>query len=235
MNQDARHQDISKAIPLEAIFQWEVRSWSRALPLWTKHPPRHLPATALGIGEREGGSSLWLAGQGFDVVCTDLRTFPAETAALHRNFGVSDRITYQQADATALPFADGTFDLVIFKSVIGALGTKERQSRAIREMHRVLRPGGVLLFAENLQGTWAHGWLRRRYVAWSGYWRYLHPQEDRDLFTAFAKVYEGTTGLLSSLGRSAWQRDLLARVDGLLMPLTPRTMRTIWYGVAIKA
>ena len=219
---------------LHDILQWEVRTWSRALPLWEEHLPGHRPLRALGIGEREGGLSLWLASKGIDVVCTDLRPFPETTQAMHRRYGQEGRITYAQADATALVFPDGSFDIVFFKSVIGALGTKEKQALAIREMHRVLRPGGVLLFAENLEGTPAHRALRKRFVAWDGYWRYLHPVRDRDLFDPFPQLYDRTVGLLANLGRSEGQRDLLARADAVLAPLVHSGWRTVWYGVAVK-
>ncbi len=225
---------------LNDIFQWEVRSWSRAMPLWREHILPDRPLRALGIGEREGGLSLWLASQGIDVVCTDLNPFPENTTILHSRHAVQDRITYAQADTTALPFPDGSFDIVFFKSVIGALGTREKQAMAIREMHRVLRPasverpGGVLLFAENLHGSALHRWLRRRFVAWENYWRYLDPSDDRGIFSPFAKVEDSTTGFIANLGRSEGQRDLLARFDALLAPMVPRRMRTIWYGVALK-
>ena len=225
---------MPEAPSLKDIFQWEVRSWSRALTMWSKHLPQHRPATAFGIGEREGGLSLWLAALGLEVTCTDLRPFPAETKALHQRYGVQDRIRYQQADATALPIVDASYDIVFFKSVIGALGTKEAQAKAIAEMHRVLRPGGVLLFAENLHGTALHGWLRKRYVSWSSYWRYLDCTEDRDLFNPFATLHDATTALFANLGRSEGQRDLLAQADGVLAPLVPRSQHAIWYGAAIK-
>ncbi len=219
---------------LRDIFQWEVRSWSRALPLWEEHLPLHRPLKALGIGEREGGLSLWLASLGVDVICSDLRPFPSATQDLHVRYALQDRITYAHADATSLPFADSAFDVVFFKSVVGALSTKERQALAIQEMHRVLRPRGVLLFAENLHGTKLHGWLRKRFVAWDTYWRYLDPVTDRDLFKPFAKLDDRTTGLLANLGRTENQRDLLGRSDAMLGPLFPPTMRTIWFGAATK-
>lgn len=225
---------MERMIPLNDIFQWEVRSWSRALPLWRKYLPAQRPAGALGIGEREGGLSLWLAGEGLHVVCSELNPFPEATVELHRRHGVQDLISYKLADATALPFPDDCFEVVIFKSVIGALGSKEKQAVAIKEMHRVLKPGGVLLFAENLQGSLLHRWLRKRFVAWDSYWRYLDVKQDRDLFAPFARVDDATTGFLANLGRSEGQRDLLARFDGLVMPLVPQGMRTIWYGAAIK-
>lgn len=219
---------------LKDIFQWEVRSWSRALPLWRAYLPTQRPVGALAVGEREGGLSLWLAGEGFHVVCSDLHTFPEATTRLHQHHGVQDRISYNLADATALPFPDACFEVVIFKSVIGALGSKEKQATAINEMHRVLKPGGVLLFAENLRGTRFHRWLRGRFVPWNTYWRYLDVDRDRDLFARFQRLDARTTGFIANLGRSEAQRDLIARIDGVIMPLVPVTMRAIWYGAAIK-
>jgi ubiquinone/menaquinone biosynthesis C-methylase UbiE len=49
-----------------------------------------------------------------------------------------------QASATALPFADASFDVVTSFDVIYALGD-EAEASALSEMFRVLRPGGCLL------------------------------------------------------------------------------------------
>jgi SAM-dependent methyltransferase len=64
-----------------------------------------------------------------------------EAISLCRKRGLNN---VRQADVCALPFSDGSFDAVISSSVlyhawVGDVGT------AIREMHRVLRPGGLLL------------------------------------------------------------------------------------------
>ncbi|MDB5527851.1 MAG: SAM-dependent methyltransferase [Devosia sp.] len=53
------------------------------------------------------------------------------------------RIEWRQADAQALPFEDGTFDLVCCQ--FGAMFFPDRSS-AYREAKRVLRPGGHFLF-----------------------------------------------------------------------------------------
>ena len=221
----------------DVIFQWEVRSWSRALPLWERHlrgmaneHPR-----ALALGERDGGLSLMLAEHGCSVVCSDLRGPTQRAKDLHSAYGWDECVTYASIDTLAIPKPDNSFDVVAFKSMIGALSTKERQAQAIREMHRVLKPGGVLLFAENLHGTALHRWLRKRFVAWDAYWRYLDPEKDRDLFAVFTHLDDATTGLFANLGRSETQRDLIARLDGVLAPLVPRSQRTIWYGAAVKS
>jgi len=219
---------------LKDIFQWEVRSWSRALPFWERNLPKKRPLRALGIGEREGGTTLWLALEGAEVVCTDLRPFPARTKEMHHEYGIADKVTYAQADVLNLPFANNSFDVVIFKSVIGALTEKERQAKALEEINRVLAPGGVLLFAENLHGTRLHRWLRKRFVKWDHYWRYLDPLTDLDLFAPFAKLETHTTGLFANLGRTESQRDLIARVDPFLARLVPTTWHSIWIGAAFK-
>ncbi len=216
------------------VVGWDVRNWSRALPFWQRHIDRHEPRRALAIGERDGGLSLWLASQGIEVVCTDLDgTFEAARRT-HEQFGVGQLITYGAVDATAIAHPARSFDLVIFKSVIGALQTKERQVEAINEMHRILRPGGILLFAENLVGTRLHRWLRSRFVRWGQRWRYLDLERDRDLFAAFDEVELETWGLAALLGRDEAQRDRLGRVDAWLSPRVPSTWRYILFGACRK-
>jgi ubiquinone/menaquinone biosynthesis C-methylase UbiE len=51
-----------------------------------------------------------------------------------------------QLDATCLPFADATFDAVL---VVLMLGEVPERARCLSECRRVLRPGGVALFAES--------------------------------------------------------------------------------------
>lgn len=59
--------------------------------------------------------------------------------------GLKQRITLQQADSTALPFADGSFDAV---TVAFGVRNYEDLERGLREMLRVLRPGGRLFVLE---------------------------------------------------------------------------------------
>ena len=59
--------------------------------------------------------------------------------------GLKQRITLQQADSTALPFADGSFDAV---TVAFGVRNYEDLESGLREMLRVLRPGGRLFVLE---------------------------------------------------------------------------------------
>jgi SAM-dependent methyltransferase len=59
--------------------------------------------------------------------------------------GVGDRFAYLQGEAERLPFEDATFDLVTCQTVLIHLPDPRA---AIREMARVVRPGGLVLAAE---------------------------------------------------------------------------------------
>ncbi|HEY8171496.1 MAG TPA: class I SAM-dependent methyltransferase [Dehalococcoidia bacterium] len=54
---------------------------------------------------------------------------------------------YAQTDVTALPFRDGTFDFALSVTVLLHL-PRDAQGRAIREIARVLKPGGSFLMLE---------------------------------------------------------------------------------------
>ncbi|GAB2871420.1 class I SAM-dependent methyltransferase [Nocardioides pacificus] len=104
-----------------------------------------LPAGARVLDVPCGGGVAMRAlrpGQGVDYVAADIA--PAmlrRTASLARELGVADQVHPQLADVAALPFADAGFDLVL--SLTG-LHCFPDPRQAVREMRRVLAPGGVL-------------------------------------------------------------------------------------------
>jgi SAM-dependent methyltransferase len=77
-------------------------------------------------------------------------TQQATATAASRN--LSNRLTYAQGSAEKIPFPDASFDLVTCQTVLMHLPDVPA---ALREMIRVLRPGGRLLCAEpnNLAGA----------------------------------------------------------------------------------
>lgn len=63
-----------------------------------------------------------------------------------RNAGLQTRVTLTKADATALPFADRSFDHVL---IWGVLMHIPQVDKALSEAARVLKPGGKLVISEN--------------------------------------------------------------------------------------
>lgn len=100
---------------------------------------------ALEIGAGTGYFSLNLLGAGVvqRATCTDIS--PGMLATLRENaerlgLAVDTRAT----DAETLPFDDAEFDLVLGHAVLHHIPDLPR---AFAELHRVLRPGGTLVFA----------------------------------------------------------------------------------------
>lgn len=71
----------------------------------------------------------------------------AATANAKAN-GVNSRIDFVTGDMTALPFEDGSFDLVTASMSIHNIPKAEGRARAIREAVRVLKPGGRIVIAD---------------------------------------------------------------------------------------
>jgi ubiquinone/menaquinone biosynthesis C-methylase UbiE len=97
--------------------------WSRLLY------PRLRPSARLTCVDRE---AQWLAESGKALA----QTFPSASPNL---------FNFVQADATNLPIADNTFDVVTCQTVLMHLPNARA---ALREMHRILEPGGILICSE---------------------------------------------------------------------------------------
>lgn len=61
--------------------------------------------------------------------------------------GVADRVNVESGDITKLPFADASFDAVISMTVLHNITPRTARDQALRELVRVLKPGGrIALF-----------------------------------------------------------------------------------------
>jgi SAM-dependent methyltransferase len=90
-------------------------------------------------------------------------------ARLRRRVAASPRdATVVHAAAEELPFADGSFDAVVSTMVLCTVGDTDA---ALREVRRVLRPGGRLLFIEHIRSSTPRlaRWQDRLATPWAAF------------------------------------------------------------------
>ena len=221
---------------IDDIIVWDIPNWSQFLPFCERFLDADpVGKQALEVGARGGGLSLYLALKGYEVVCSDLEV-PVPAWALHARHGVADKITYRDVDILDPPYPEASFDLIIFKSVIHALPLARLQAQSVHELYRLLRPGGVLLFAENLRASPLHrilrrlfrpGWLLRRR-------RYPTATEIRLWCREFREFQWETWGFVGTMSQQERVRRWLAELDAAIMPLVPQEWRYIIFAWARK-
>ena len=94
----------------------------------------------LDVAAGNGNATLAAARRFADVVSTDYVAALLERGRERARAEGLD-VTFQQADAEALPFPDASFDVIL--STFGVMFTP-RQEQAARELIRVCRPGGKI-------------------------------------------------------------------------------------------
>lgn len=136
---------------------WEMRyregyvqryPWDKVVTFVFRHAPRDRPRREVRILEIGcgSGSNLWFAArEGFSVAGIDGSATAIEAVrrrfreeGLEGDFAVGD---FTQP----LPFADSTYDLAIDRGSIVCVGFSAAR-RAVGEVHRKLKPGGLFLF-----------------------------------------------------------------------------------------
>lgn len=219
------------------IIQWDVNSWSEALKYWNNNVNWSTVHNGLELGGREGGLSLWMALKGIKTVCSDLHNVKISAFPLHNKYKVTNLITYQDIDATNIPY-ENHFDVIAFKSILGGIGRNdniELQKNTFKEIYKALKPGGKLLFAENLAASPFHQKLRKKFVRWGSEWRYVTINEMKLFLKDFPCSDMKTTGFLSVFGRNESQRNLLSSIDkAILNHISPANWKYIVYGIAEK-
>ena len=107
----------------------------------------------LEVGCGAAQCSRWLATQGADAVGLDLSARQlAHARRIDDELGDTP-LRLVQADATTLPFADGSFDLAF--SAFGAVQFVADSAAVMREVARVLRPGARWVFAVSHPLRWS--------------------------------------------------------------------------------
>jgi hypothetical protein len=102
-------------------------------------------------------------------------------------------------------------------------------------MHRALKPGGELFYAENLTASPAHKFLRRKFVRWGTNWRYVSIFEMKEFLSPFSSESHATFGFTGAFGRTESQRNCLGFLDQTIFDrLVPDKWNYIIAGVAKK-
>ena len=107
----------------------------------------------LEIGSGAAQCARWLRTQGAEVVASDLSAGMLRRARAIDAAGSGTPVPLLQADAGRLPLADASLDLAC--SAYGALPFVADSAAVMREVARVLRPGGRWVFSVTHPVRWA--------------------------------------------------------------------------------
>lgn len=223
---------------IQDFIEWDTTNWSNSLRYWNKYSSVLVEqAKALEIGAMNGGLSLWLAKEGADVLCSDLNGPSDEAKAKHKKHQTISQIKYAAINALDIPF-ENHFDIVLFKSVLGGVGrnnNEENQKTAIYQMHKALKDGGELWFAENLIASPMHQFMRKKFVPWGEQWRYVSINEMLGFLDVFSEVKYMTVGFFGAFGLNEFQRKVLGNIDKVIFnKFIPKAWNYIIIGIAKK-
>jgi len=164
----------------------------------------HPGERALDVGSGTGHYSCDLAERGLTVTAID-----ASGAMLGAARAKGCRVAWEQGEVEDLPFADGTFDLVLS---ITALEFVRDAARVLSEMARVTAPGGRMVVAVlNARGPWAAA--RRREAEEEGGTfaaaRFLRPDEFAAMLRRHGPTRWSSSVFVPPSGRGLWCAGLL--------------------------
>ena len=187
------------------------RWWRRvAVKMVGKSQPRRILDVATGTGDFAIGLYNKIRPQ--QVVGIDLSQGMLDVArrkVVER--GLQDAITLQQGDCLALPFGDGDFDAV---TVAFGVRNFEHLLQGYQQMHRVLRPGGVLCVVElstprNRVVRWFYDLYTLHIIPWFGALKSHDKSAYRYLPQSIAAVPQGDDML--AIMRQAGFKDCKVR------------------------
>ena len=125
------------------IWNWESSAgklrWARRVKMLSSHLESGMTVLELGCGT--GYFTRELARSAADIIAIDVSP---ELLEIARANGSLQNIRYEVQNACALSYSDAMFDSVVGSSVLHHLEIQE----ALREIYRVLKPGGTIYFTE---------------------------------------------------------------------------------------
>jgi SAM-dependent methyltransferase len=131
----------------------------RRLNEWmTELLPLEAGDTVLDVAGGAGHLSRALAARVRQLVVLDITREMLETGQRATREAGIDNVLFVQGDATALPFVDGAFDLVMTRFALHHMPEPEA---AVREMARAARAGGHVAVLDMVDGEARHNELER--------------------------------------------------------------------------
>src|ERR1044072_4768425 len=125
------------------IWNWESPAgrvrWARRLKMLSSRLKPGMTVLELGCGT--GFLTRGLARSGAEVVAIDVSPELLEIAKTNCS---ASNVRYQIQNAYALSYSEGMFDSVLGSSILHHLEI----DAALRDIHRVLKPGGTIFFTE---------------------------------------------------------------------------------------
>lgn len=129
-------------------------------------------------------------------------------------WGEGRRVSFVMADANQLPCRSGSYDLVIARLLLPYV----RIDTVLKEIHRVLKPGGVVMFQ-------LHAWpyyLNRLIDSWRSPKRMVY--YGRPILSGLWLAMTGHQP------RSSWFSECFLSIDTLVRIADPRKLHCVWRG-----
>src|SRR3989344_3154572 len=112
----------------------------------------HIPkGRVLDYGFGTGNNSIFFMEKGYDVYGVEVNDGGRELMKKnlernHVNPKEIDKFTLIPPNNVKLPFKDNFFDVIISNQVLYYLSSEDQIRKVCKELHRILRPGGVVFF-----------------------------------------------------------------------------------------
>ena len=221
---------------LKKYLQWDIDTFGIGLKyIIDLVPPSHPGQKALELGANYGGISVCLVNEkGYDTLCTDLEDPKQKVVAQHPEIQNDPRINFDSVDGLNIKYDKDSFDLVIFKSVLGYIDSKEKQQLFINEIYRVLKPGGYFCFLENAKASGLHRLARKKFVSWGENWRYVTLSEMKEFLSPFKAADINANGFFTAFAKTNKLKYMAYLVDRIMVPVIPKSQRYVMYGIAVK-
>ncbi len=179
--------------------------------------------SALNLGTGEGDYDRMIAGYCQQVLGCDVNE---EDLAHARtlNQGVMN-LRYEPNNALALSYAEASFDLIVSCEVIEHVGQPEQM---VREMYRVLRPGGVAIM------TFPSREFPITYDPVNRFWQWIRKPGDRENLISQGAYAFGHDYLIGSDDFKKWAKDAgfqIVEFQGLSRHLVG-LLEVYWTGIA---